>query len=279
MSTTPGWMKRRYNPDSPPAGIDTTVVSPARMYDYWLGGKDNYAVDQEAAEQVISVFPGIVPGVRANRAFLVRAVRYLAREAGVRQFLDIGTGLPTENNTHEVAQSIAPESRVVYMDNDPSVLVHARALLTSSPEGATAYIDGDVRDPEKILRQAAETLDFTKPVGITLLMILQLVQEAEDPYGIVARLMDAVPSGSYLVISHPAGDVDRGEIAQAYNRLNERMGDAKATLRNHAEVSRFFTGMTLVEPGLVQLHRWRPDPGAEGLEFDVPAYAGIARKP
>jgi hypothetical protein len=264
---------------SAPTGIDTSVAHPARIYDYWLGGKDNFPADREAAEQVIDVFPGILPGVRANRALLGRMVRYLAGEAGIRQFLDIGTGLPTKDNTHEVAQAVAPASRVVYVDNDPLVLVHARALLTSSPQGATSYIQADLRDPEKILEGAAETLDFTKPVAITLLMILMLIEASEDPYGIVRRLVAAVPSGSYLAISHPASDVDRGEIAAAYQRLNERMGGTKATLRNHAEIARFFDGLELVDPGLVQLHRWRPDPGAEGLEFDVPAYAGMGRKP
>jgi S-adenosyl methyltransferase len=262
-----------------PPGIDISVASPARIYDYWLGGKDNFPADQEAAEQVIAVFPGIIPGVRANRAFLGRAVRYLAGEVGVRQFLDVGTGLPTENNTHEVAQAVAPDSRIVYVDNDPIVLVHARALLTSTPQGATTYIEADVRDPDRILREAAQTLDFSKPVAITLLMILMLVQDSEDPYGIVKRLMDAAPSGSYLAISHPAGDVDSGEIAEAYQRLNERMGATQGTLRSHEEVARFFDGLEMVEPGLVQLHRWRPEPGAPGLEFDVPAYAGVGRKP
>ena len=273
----------RFRPLTPsrevPPEIDTSRVSPARIYDYWLGGKDNFPADREAAEQVIAVFPGIIPGVRANRALLGRMVRYLAGEAGVRQFLDIGTGLPTENNTHDVAQAVAPESRIVYVDNDPIVLVHARALLTSTPQGATDYIEADLRDPDKILQGAAATLDFSRPVAITLLMILMLVQDAEDPYGIVARLLDAVPSGSYLVISHPAGDVDAGEIAEAYERLNERMGATQGTLRSHGEVARFFDGLEMVEPGLVQLHRWRPDPGDIGLDRDVPAYAGIGRKP
>jgi hypothetical protein len=262
-----------------PPGINSNVVSPARIYDYWLGGKDNFPVDRAAAEQVIEDFPGIIPGVRANRALLGRIVRYLAGEAGTRQFLDIGTGLPTKNNTHEVAQTVAPESRVVYVDNDPIVLVHARALLTSSPQGTTAYVEADLRDPDKILQAAAQTLDFSQPVAITLLMILMLLQDAEDPYGIVARLLDAAPSGSYLAISHPANDVDAGEIEKAYQRLNQRMRGAQATLRTHAEVARFFDGLEMVEPGLVQLHRWRPDPGDVGLDMDVPAYAGVGRKP
>ena len=261
-----------------PAGIDTSRPSPARMYDYWLGGKDNFSADRQMGDAVIEVFPGILPGVRANRALLGRMVRYLAGEAGIRQFLDIGTGLPTKDNTHEVAQAVAPESRVVYVDNDPIVLVHARALLSSSPQGATTYVEADLRDPDKILQGAVETLDFSKPVAVTLLMILMLVQDAEDPYAIVARLLDVVPSGSYLAISHPAGDVDSGEIAEAYERLNQ-MGGIPATLRSHAEIARFFDGLEMVEPGLVQLHRWRPDPDAEGLEVDVSAYAGVGRKP
>jgi hypothetical protein len=207
-------------------------------------------------------------------------VRYLAGDAGIRQFLDIGTGLPTKHNTHEVAQAIAPESRIVYVDNDPLVMVHARALLQSSPQGVTKYVEADLRDPDKILEGAAPTLDFSQPIAISLLMILMLIQDAEDPYGIVRRLMDAVPSGSYLAISHPAGDVDTGEIAEGYERLRELMGDPPI-LRNHPEIAQFFDGLEMVEPGLVQLHRWRPDPAdAESvLHYDVPAYAGVGRKP
>jgi hypothetical protein len=259
-----------------PTTLDTGVANPARIYDYWLGGKDNFAADREAAEQVIAVFPGIIPGVRANRAFLGRAVRYLAGEAGIRQFLDVGTGIPTKDNVHEVAQAVAPESRIVYADNDPMVLAHARALLTSAPEGATSYVQADLRDTDNILRDAAATLDFGKPIAVTLLMILMLV---ENPYDIVARLMDAAPSGSYLVISHPAKDVDTGEQAKAYERLNERMGETQGTLRTHAEVAAFFEGLEMVPPGLVQLHRWRPDPPDADLSYEVPAYGGMGRKP
>jgi hypothetical protein len=259
-----------------PADLDTGVANPARIYDYWLGGKDNYAADREAAEQVMAVFPGIIPGVMANRAFLGRAVRYLAGDAGIRQFLDIGTGIPAKDNVHEVAQAVAPESRIVYVDNDPIVLTHARALLTSTPQGATTYLEADLRDVDKILRDATATLNFDQPVAITLLMILMLV---ENSYDIVARLMDAAPSGSYLVISHPAKDVDMGQISEAYERLNERMGDTQGTLRTHAEVAAFFDGLEMVPPGLVQLHRWQPDSPDEDLSYDVPAYAGIGRKP
>jgi S-adenosyl methyltransferase len=257
------------------ANLDTGVANPARIYDYWLGGKDNFAADREAAEQVIAVFPGILPGVRANRAFLGRAVRYLAEEARIRQFLDIGTGIPAKGNVHEVAQEAAPESRVVYVDNDPIVLAHARALITSTPEGATSYIEADLRDTDKILRDAATTLDFDKPIAVSLLMILMLV---ENPYDIVRRLVDAVPSGSYLVISHPAKDVDPRQIS-AYDKLNERMGDTQGTLRTHAEVAAFFDGLEMVPPGVVQLHRWRPDSAEADLSYEVPAYSGMGRKP
>jgi hypothetical protein len=274
------------NPGSDPLGselpnsVQTNVVSPARIYDYWLGGKDNFPVDRAAGDAVLEVFPGIRPGVRANRALLGRMVRYLAGEAGVRQFLDIGTGLPTADNTHEVAQRVAPDARVVYVDNDPIVLAHARALLQSSPQGATKYVDADLRDPDKLLEGAASILDFDQPIAITLLMILMLIPDAEDPYGTVRRLMNAVPSGSYLAISHPAGDVDSGEIAAAYERLRGLMGEPPV-LRSHGDIARFFEGLDLVDPGLVQLHRWRPDPAdAESvLNYDVPAYAGVARKP
>jgi len=256
------------------AHLDTGVANPARIYDYWLGGKDNFAADREAAEQVIAVFPQIIPGVKANRAFLGRAVRYLAGEAGIRQFLDIGTGIPTKDNVHEVAQAVAPESRVVYVDNDPIVLTHARALLSSTPQGTTSYVEADLRSTDQILNDAAETLDFDQPIAVSLLMILMLV---ENPYDIVARLMDAVPSGSYLVISHPAKDVDLRQVS-AYDRLNERMGDTQGTLRTHAEVATFFDGLEMVPPGLVQLHRWRPDSPDADLSYDVPAYSGVGRK-
>ncbi len=261
-----------------PAGINTNTPSPARMYDYWLGGKDNFPADQEAGEAVLEVFPEMRRGVRENRALLGRMVRYLAGEAGIRQFLDIGAGLPTKQNLHEVAQGVAPESRIIYVDNDPIVMVHARALLQSSPQGVTKYVEADLRDPDRILKGAQETLDFSQPVAITLLMILMLIQDAEGPYGIIRQLMDAVPSGSYLAISHPAGDVDTGEIASAYERLSQMMGEPPI-LRSHAEIARFFDGLEMVDPGLVQLHRWRPAPDAEGLQFDVPAYAGVGRKP
>ena len=261
-----------------PAGINTNTPSPARMYDYWLGGKDNFPADQEAGEAVLEVFPEMRRGVRENRALLGRMVRYLAGEAGIGQFLDVGAGLPTKQNLHEVAQGVAPESRIVYVDNDPIVMVHARALLQSSPQGVTRYVEADLRDPDRILKGAQETLDFGQPVATTLLMVLMLIHDAEDPYGTVRQLVDAVPSGSCLAISHPAGDVDTGEVAAAYGRLSQMMGEPPV-LRSHAGIAGFFDGLEMVDPGLVQPHRWRPAPDAEGLQFDVPAYAGVARKP
>jgi hypothetical protein len=260
-----------------PPGVDTEIAQPARIYNYWLGGKDNFAPDREIAQQVIDVFPEMIGGVRANRAFLGRSVGYLAAEAGIRQFLDIGTGIPAEGNVHEVAQGVAPEARIVYVDNDPIVLNHARALLTSTPQGATDYIDSDAGDVDKILQEAAATLDFGQPVAVTLLMILMLVPE---PYDVVARLLAAVPSGSYLVISHPAGDIGTGgDISHAYELLNAAMGPVQAKLRSHDEVAAFFDGLQMVDPGLVQLHRWRPGPDADVMSYDIPAYCGIGRKP
>jgi S-adenosyl methyltransferase len=268
------------DPGQGPPDINTNEVSPARIYDYWLGGKDNFPVDRDAGEAVLEVFPEMRRGVQANRALLGRMVRYLAGEAGIQQFLDIGTGLPTKDNTHEVAQRVTPEARIVYVDNDPLVMVHARALLQSSPQGVTKYVEADLRDPDKILEGAAATLDFNEPVAVTTLMILMLIHDADDPYGIIGKLMGALPSGSFLAISHPAGDVDSGKIDAAYERLRELMGEPPI-LRSHAEIARFFEGLEMVDPGLVQLHRWRPDPDdAESvLHYDVPAYAGVGRKP
>jgi S-adenosyl methyltransferase len=259
------------------AELDTSVASIARIYDYWLGGKDNFAVDREAAETMIRLYPDIVTGVRKNRAFLGRAVHYLAAEAGVRQFLDIGTGLPSANNTHEVAQRTAPESRIVYVDNDPIVLNHARALLTSTPEGACAYVDADLRDAGKIVQDAAATLDFTQPVAVCLIMILQFIPDEDDPWTIVRSLIDAVPAGSYLTIAHPAADVDMG-LGPAFRQLNQRMGPVQVVARTHEQVTRFFDGLDLVDPGLVQLHRWRPGSGADTTR-PLAAYGAVARKP
>jgi S-adenosyl methyltransferase len=262
--------------ESKAAKVDTTVAHIARVYDYWLGGKDNFAVDRIAAEQVIAAFPDIVRSARGNRVFLGRAVRYLVREAGVRQFLDIGTGLPAANNTHEVAQSTAPECRVVYVDNDPVVLSHAKALLASGPEGATAYVDADLRDPETILAAAAEVLDFSRPVAVMLVAILQHIGDQDDPYGIVARLVAAVPSGSYLTLSHPARDIEAAAMAEIADRMNELVAE-KVTFRTQAQVLRFFDGLELVEPGLVPVPKWRPSSDLEAASPTV-MWGGVGRK-
>ncbi|SRR5579875_1101623 len=259
-----------------PASIDTSVAHPARVYDYWLGGKDNFTADREAAERVLAVSPGLRFRVRANRAFLARAVRYLAGEAGIRQFLDIGTGIPSASNTHEVAQAVAPDARVVYVDNDPIVLVHARALLASGPHGTTQYIDGDVRQPDAILREAARTLDFSRPVALMLLGIMHLIQDSEQPYRITARLMTALPPGSYLALSHPASDIHPSQ-AEAQRRYNERVSTPQ-TLRTREEVSRFFDGLELVPPGVVYVHAWRPDPADQAPADARSAWGGVARK-
>jgi S-adenosyl methyltransferase len=257
--------------------FDVGVAHSARVYDYWLGGKDNFAADREAAESVIAARPTIVRDVRENRAFMRRAVAYLAAEAGMRQFLDIGTGIPTSPNLHEVAQGIAPEARIVYADNDPIVLSHAKALLTSSPQGATAYIDADLREPGAILKEAVRTLDFARPVAVVLVGILFLISDGDDPYGIVAHLMDAVASGSYLVITHPASDVNDAAVAEGARRYNQSVA-TRQTRRSFTEVTRFLEGLDVVPPGLVQCHRWRPGPGIDVQEYEVSAWAAVARK-
>jgi S-adenosyl methyltransferase len=257
-----------------PAALDTNVAHIARVYNYWLGGKDNFAADREAGDQALAVNPGLQTDVRANRAFLARSVRYLA-EAGIRQFLDIGTGIPTENNTHEVAQGAAPDARIVYVDNDPIVLTHARALLTSNPAGATAYIDADLRDTEAILAQAASTLDFSQPVAIMLIAILHLIGDDDGPYAIVRHLLDTFPPGSYLALTHPASDIEARQMAKAAQRVNRLMAQQVA-LRPKAAVSRFFDGLELVEPGIVQPPDWHPTEPRPGAEIRV--WAGVARK-
>ena len=271
-----GWLTAPL-PAGQPSEIDTSVAHPARVYDYWLGGKDNFAVDREAGDRVLAVTPGLRERVRASRAFLVRAVRYLAAEAGIRQFLDLGTGIPAANNTHEVAQAAAPDARIVYVDNDPIVLSHVRALLAGGPAGSIQYIDGDVRDLASIVSAAGRTLDLTRPTAVLLLGILHLIQDSEAPYELVSGLMDAMPSGSYLAISHPASDIHPGQ-AEAQRRYNERVSTPQ-TLRTRAGVSRFFDGLDLVPPGLVYVHAWRPGPADIVPPGGVSAYGGVARKP
>jgi hypothetical protein len=257
--------------------LDTGHAHSARVYNYWLGGTDNFAADREAAEQAIAANPGIVADVRANRAFLVRAVRYLAADCGIRQFLDIGTGLPTANNTHQVAQAIAPDAWIVYADNDPMVLAHARALLAGTSEGATAYLDADLCHPAAIVRAASQTLDLSAPVALMLLIVLHLIPDADDPHGIVANLLEALPGGSYLVLAHPASDIRAAQMTDMTRRVNQRMSGPQATMRDRPAISRFFDGLDLLEPGVVQPQQWRPEPGVPGPP-QVTAWCGVARK-
>jgi hypothetical protein len=272
------------NSETAPIGTDPSVPSVARIYDYYIGGKDNYAVDRAAADEAARLHPGGLDALRSgglqNRRFLANSVNYLAGQ-GIRQFLDIGTGLPTADNTHEVAQRAAPTSRIVYVDHDPVVLAHARALLNSSPEGATAYIDADLRDPQTILQQAADTLDFSKPVAIMLIAVLHVIDEADHPYEVVRELMAAVPPGSYLAISHLTADFPATAEADAMTffarALSERMIE-NMVLRDRAAITKFFDGLELVEPGVVQADQWRTETGTS-VPSKVAVYCGVGRKP
>ncbi len=258
-----------------PPHIDTTVAQQARVYDYWLGGKDNFAADRELADEAIRVSPGVVAVARANREFLRRVVRYLAGEAGIRQFLDIGTGIPAAGSTHEVAQQVMPDARIVYVDNDPIVLSHARALLVSSGEGVVGYLDADAHDPDTILARAAETLDFGQPVAVLLLAILQVLDE---PFAITSALMKGVPAGSYLAVSVPASDMQAEAQAMLAARLTEGTPGVTVTFRSHAEVTRFLDGLEIVAPGVVPVDRWRPRPAGPDVRHGLPAYAAVVRK-
>jgi S-adenosyl methyltransferase len=260
-----------------PLPFDTTRAHQARMYDYALGGKDNYEADRAAVEAALKFDPGLAFSARANRAFLGRAVRYLAAEAGIRQFLDLGTGIPTAGNTHQVAQAIAPESRVVYVDYDPIVLAHARALLTSSDAGATEYIDADLRNTGTILDQAARLLDFSEPVAVTMLTILHAIPDADHPHAIVAELMDAVPADSYLAISHAGSELMEPEVLRNLEDSWRGKIQQEITWRSREQVARFFSGTDLVEPGLVRLEEWRPEPGTGEAGRSV-AWSAVGRK-
>jgi hypothetical protein len=257
--------------------IDPTVAHIARIQDYWLGGKDHFEADRIAGDEAIAELPDTVASVRNTRAFLGRTVRFLAAERGIRQFLDLGTGIPTASNTHEVAQDVAPGSRIVYVDNDPMVLAHARALLTSRPEGRCAYIDADIRDPEKILNTAAEVLDFTEPVAVVLMAVLQFISDEDDPGGIVRRLMAAVPAGSFVVISHPASDLQAAAMAGMARKLNELMAQ-RVKPRSKEQVTSFFDGLDLLEPGVIRCPEWRPD-RPEDAAGKSTMWGGVARKP
>jgi O-methyltransferase involved in polyketide biosynthesis len=257
--------------------IDTTRPHTARIWNYWTGGKDNYPVDQEAGDQIRALHPGIGDYALADRRFLGRAVRHMATEAGIRQFLDIGTGLPSANNTHEVAQLIRPDARIVYVDNDPLVLVHARALLTGTPEGRTDYLDADLRDTDAILEQAAQTLDFSEPVALMLLGVVIFVEDDEESYRVVRRLMDALPSGSHLALSHTISSPSMPDVDAAVAFWNEH-GTPRLTQRTPEQVRRYFDGLELLEPGVVSCNRWRPEEETQSAPAEVAMYGGVARK-
>ncbi|MCX5250790.1 SAM-dependent methyltransferase [Streptomyces sp. NBC_00201] len=259
------------------ARLNTGVAHNARVWNYWIGGKDNYQVDQQVGEQVAGMFPIIRDIARADRWFLGRAVRFLAEERGVRQFLDIGTGLPTADNTHQIAQRIAPDARIVYVDNDPIVLAHARTLLTGTPEGVTDYVDADVHDPAAILERAAGILDFTKPVAVMMLGILNFVLDTEKAREIVANVMAEVPSGSFLVLTHPTFDADLGGAGQipAMKFWNEN-ATPPITARSGEDIAAFFEGLDLLVPGLVSCSRWRADSESPAV---VPQFGAVAVKP
>jgi hypothetical protein len=260
--------------------IDMSTPHPARRYNYLLGGKDNFAADRESGDELARAFPGVRESALANRAVLQRIVRYLAAEAGIRQFLDIGTGLPTADNTHQVAQAVAPASRIVYVDNDPLVLTHARALLTSSREGATAYIEADIREPESILSSAVlrDTLDLTQPVAIMLVAVLHFIQDDEAVTGIVQRLTDALPSGGFLAITHTTWDfLDPQVLAQV--RAMTDAGRVDAWPRTRDQIRQLLDGLDLIDPGVVPTTQWRPDPGTVQYDLrNVAAWTAVGRK-
>ncbi|WP_043606230.1 MULTISPECIES: SAM-dependent methyltransferase [Protofrankia] len=261
--------------DQAPSTIDTTVPHSARIWNYWMGGKDNYPVDREAGDAYVAAFPGIVPLAKQSRQFLIRAVSYLAGEAGIRQFLDVGTGLPTLDNTHQVAQRIAPESRIVYVDNDPLVLAHARALLVNTtPEGVTTYVDADFHNPDQIVSDARNVLNFTKPIAVMFMGSLGHVADVDEALSIVKRVVAAVPSGSYLVLW------DSTDTSEGFDEAQQGYDDTGAVpyvLRTPQQITRFFEGLELVEPGVVSISSWRPDPNNPGEPVD--GHGAVARKP
>lgn len=263
--------------------IDSTVAHTSRIYDYLLGGTDNFAVDREVAGHAFDAYPGGLEGARtdarANRDFLGRVVAHLVRDAGIRQFLDIGTGIPAGDTTHAIAQSLAPEARTVYVDNDPIVLAHAHALLRGAPQGTTAYVSGDLCEPEAILDQAAATLDLSQPTAVVLVGLLHVIPDASDPYGHVATLVDAVAPGSHLALSHMTNDVQADEMAEVHDRLATSMRTTNPpALRSLAQVRRFLDGLEVIEPGIVAVTDWRPDiPTTPGRV--TPLYGAVARKP
>ncbi|GAA4888767.1 SAM-dependent methyltransferase [Streptomonospora salina] len=283
---SPGDDHTRPRPDSaasPGAGlipdVDTTVAHTGRVWNYWLGGTDNFAADRELGDRIREFLPTVVELARADRAFLGRAVTRLARDAGIRQFLDVGSGLPTADNTHEVAQAAAPESRIVYVDNDPLIHAHARSLLVGSPEGATDYVHADMRDGDAVLHAAARTLDLSRPVALTMLGVVEHIPDSDDPYAVVGRLVEALPSGSYLVLAHDT-NVVHGDVSDAAVRQWNESATPAITLRSPELISRFFTGLEILEPGIVSTSRWRPDARPDGAEPpEVDAFCAVGRKP
>jgi SAM-dependent methyltransferase len=257
--------------------LDTGTPHSARLWNYWLGGKDNFQADRDAGDAIAGMLPSIVALAREDRKFLRRSVEHLVRDGGIRQILDIGTGLPTADNTHQVAQRAAPETRVVYVDNDPLVLVHARALLQGTEEGATTYVEADLNDPESIMRAARETLDFSQPIALSLVALLHLVADEDEPTRIVRELLDALAPGSYVTLSHATGDFD----PETWERVVEvyRKGGTAAQVRSHAEFSAFFTGLDLLDPGVVLAALWHPELGEPQGGEEIPLYVGIGRKP
>jgi len=266
--------------DASPGGVggievDSSIPQSARVWNYWLGDKDNYAIDRAVGDEIRQMNPHIVEIARAARGFLVRAVTYLTRDVGIRQFLDIGTGLPTANNTHEVAQALAPDSRIVYVDHDPMVLAHARALLVSTPEGATKYVDADLREPDKILQAAADTLDFSQPIALMLMGILGHITEDDEAYAIVSQLVAALPSGSYLVIYDDTNVIHTEAMEKMVAEWNAT-GQNPRVNRTPERLERFFDGLEIVEPGVVSVSRWRP--AVEGSP-KVDDHCAVGRKP
>jgi hypothetical protein len=254
--------------------VDSSVPHSARIWNYWLGGKDNFAADRAAGDEVIAAIPDIPVGARAERAFLRRVVTFLVRDAGVRQFLDIGTGLPSADNTHEVAQALDPHSRVLYADNDPLVMAHARALLAGTPEGTTGYVEADLRDPETILTVAHRTLDFAQPIGLMLLGVVNHLMDDDVAYGSVAQLVAAMPAGSFLVLTHSTAEIHGEPMLRVMRETTER-GGTPIRARTRAELERFFTGLDLLEPGVVTCSRWRPEP--ESTEPEVYLFGGVGQ--
>ncbi|MFY1689750.1 SAM-dependent methyltransferase [Plantactinospora sp. WMMB782] len=254
--------------------LDTTVPHSARIWNYWLGGKDHFAVDRAVGDEVIAHIPDIPIGAKSERAFLKRVIRFLVEDAGIRQFLDVGTGLPSADNTHEVAQSLDPRCRVVYVDNDPLVMVHARALLNSTPEGICDYVEADLRQPDTILASARETLDFAQPIGLMLLGVVNHVMDDEAAYGSVAQLVQAMPAGSYLVLTHSTAEIHGEPMLRVMRETTER-GGTPIRARTKTELERFFDGLELLEPGVVTCSRWRADP--ESDEPEVYLFGGVGR--